>query len=70
MPSLEFLARVAQNLRDLKLPEPQTVVIDMATTLEETKDDNPAEESDIDEYDAETKEVRPHHATGYGLDRG
>jgi len=59
-PSAEFLARVAQNLRDLNLPEPQTLVIDMAPALEETKDDDPAEDSDVDEYIAETQEVRPH----------
>jgi hypothetical protein len=60
-PSPEFLARVAQNLRDLKLPAPQTTtVIDIVPTPDATDDVDPAAgDSDIDEYDAGSQSVRP-----------
>jgi hypothetical protein len=62
-PSTEFLARVAQNLRDLKLPEPQTVVIDMTRTPDATKGREVTEESDVEEYNAETGASGPASTT-------
>jgi hypothetical protein len=59
-PSPEFMANVKQNLDDLNLTEPQTVLIDMATEPESTKDNDPAGESDIEEYDGASGEVHPH----------
>jgi len=63
-PPPEFLARVVQNLADLKLPDPdRPMLLDVAKTPEVTEGDDLVEvvaESDIDEYDAASGEVRPH----------
>lgn len=69
-PTPDFLARVAQNLRELKLPEPQTVVIDMPVVPEATGVADPGDDSDVDEYDATTQEVRTHRPTPPPSDLG
>jgi hypothetical protein len=60
-PSPEFMARVAENVRALNLAEPEApILLEVAKTPEVTEGDNLVEDGDIDEYDAEKQEVRPH----------
>jgi hypothetical protein len=61
-PSPEFLARVATNLSDLKLPEQPMVLIDMPVTpvAPTAEEDDAGEDAGVDEYDAASGEVHPH----------
>ncbi|MHB8488465.1 MAG: hypothetical protein ACYDCS_04115 [Candidatus Dormibacteria bacterium] len=55
------MARVAQNLRDLNLSAPEgPILLEVAQTPEVSEGADVVEEGDIDEYDAEKQEVRPH----------